>query len=52
MKVNMLRIWTPDGAPISSEILVSPMQVALATNGVVDYFSYQEILPRNNLRNL
>ena len=40
----MLKILTPEGAHILSEIIVSPVQVALATNGVVDDFSYQEIL--------
>ena len=45
----MLKILTPDGAHILLEIIVSPVQVALATNGVVDDFSYQEILPVNNL---
>ena len=43
----MLKILTPEGAHILSEIIVSPVQVALATNGVVDDFSYQEILPMN-----
>ena len=47
--VNMLKILTPEGAHILSEIIVSPVQVALATNGVVDDFSYQEILPMNYL---
>ena len=42
--VNMLKILTPEGAHILPEIIVSPVQVALATNGVVDDFSYQEIL--------
>ena len=51
-KVNMLRILTPEGAPILSEIIVSPLQAALAANGVLEDFSYQEILPMNNLRNL
>ena len=45
----MLKILTPDGAHILLEIIVSPVQVALATNGVVDDFSNQEILPMNNL---
>ena len=35
----MLRILTPEGAHILSGIIVSPMLVALATNGVVDDFS-------------
>ena len=48
----MLKILTPEGAHILSEIIVSPVQVALDTNGVVDDFSYQEILPMNNLWNL
>ena len=47
--VNMRRILTPEGAHISSEIIVSPVQVALATNGAEDDFSCQEILPMNNL---
>ena len=47
----MLRILTPEGAHILSEIIVSPVQVTLASNGVVDDFSYQEILPMNNLWN-
>ena len=34
----MLKILTPEGAHIVSEIIVSPVQVALATNGVVDDF--------------
>ena len=45
----MLKILTPEGAHILSEIIVSPVQVALATNGVVDDFSYQEILLLNIL---
>ena len=45
----MLKILTPDGPHILLEIIESPVQVALATNGVVDDFSYQEILPMNNL---
>ena len=45
----MLRILKPEDAHILSEIIVSPGQVALATNGVVDDFAYQEILPMNNL---
>ena len=47
--VNMLKILTPEGAHILSEIIISPVQVALATNGVVDDFSYQEILLMNIL---
>ena len=43
MNVNMLKILTPDGAHILLEIIVFPVQVALATNGVVDDF-----LPRNS----
>ena len=49
MNVNMLKILTPEGSHILSEIIVSPVQVALDTNGVVDDFSNQEILPMNNL---
>ena len=45
----MLKILTPEGAHILSEIIVSPVQVALATNSVVDDFSYQEILLMNIL---
>ena len=48
----MLNILTPEGAHILSEIIVSPVQVALATNGVVDDFSYHEILPLNYLWNI
>ena len=48
----MLKFLTPEGAHILSEIIVSPVQVALATNGVVDDFSYQEILLMNILGNL
>ena len=44
----MPKILTPEGAHIL-EIIVSPVQVALATNGVVDDFSYQEILLMNIL---
>ena len=47
--MNVLKILTPEGAHILSEIIVSPVQEALATNGVVDDFSYLEILPMNNL---
>ena len=48
----MLKILTPEDAHILSEIIVSPVQVALATNGVVDDFSYHEILPMNYLKYL
>ena len=41
----MLKILTPEGAHILSEIIVSPVQVALATNGVEDDFSYQRNAP-------
>ena len=45
----MLRILTPEESHILSEIIVSPVQVVLATNNVVDDFPYQKNLSMNNM---
>ena len=42
-KVKMLRFLTPEGAPNYGKLIISPEQVALVANGVMDDLFYQEI---------
>ena len=41
----MLRILTPEGGPNYRKLIISPKQVALVANGVMDDFFYLEITP-------
>ena len=44
-KVKMLNFLTPEGAPNYQKLIVSPKQVALVANGVMDDFFYLQITP-------
>ena len=44
-KVKMLSFLTPEGAPNNWKLIISPEQVALVVNGVMDNFFYLEITP-------
>ena len=41
----MLSFLTPEGAPNYGKLIISPKQLALAANGVMDDFFYLEITP-------
>ena len=41
----MLSFLTPEGAPNYRKLIISPKQVALVANGVMDDFFYLEINP-------
>ena len=41
----MLSFLTPEGAPNYRKLIISPKQVALVANGVMDDFFYLEITP-------
>ena len=41
----MLSFLTPEGAPNYRKLIISPNQVALVVNGVMDDLFYQEITP-------
>ena len=43
----MLSFLTPEGAPNYRKLIISPKQVALSANGVMDDFFYLEITPLN-----
>ena len=43
--VKMLSFLTPEGALNYRKIIISPKQVALVVNGVMDDFFYLEIIP-------
>ena len=43
--VKMLSFLTPEGALNYQNIIISPKQIALVTNGVMDDFFYLEITP-------
>ena len=44
-KAKMLSFLTPEGAPNYRKLKISPKQVALVANGVMDDFFYLEITP-------
>ena len=44
-KVKMLSFLTPEGAPNYRKLIISPKQVALVANGVMDDFFYLQITP-------
>ena len=44
-KVRMLSFLTPEGAPNYRKLIISPKQVALVANGVMDDFFYLQITP-------
>ena len=44
-KVKMLSFLTPEGAPNYWKLIISPKQVALIANGVMDDFFYLQITP-------
>ena len=41
----MLSFLTPEGAPNYRKLIISPKQVALVANGVMDDFFYLEFTP-------
>ena len=41
----MLSFLTPEGAPNYRKLIISPKQVPLVANGVIDDFFYLEITP-------
>ena len=41
----MLSFLTPEGAPNYRKLIISPKQVALVANGVMDGFFYLEFTP-------
>ena len=43
--VIIQRFLTPEGAPNYWELIISPKQVPLVANGVIDDFFYLEITP-------
>ena len=46
-KVNMLSFLTPEGAQNYRKLIISPKQVALVANGVMDDFFYLQITPKH-----
>ena len=44
-KVKMLSFLTPEGAPNYRKLMISPKQVALIANGVMDVLFYLQITP-------